>query len=145
MIPGVAIMSAVFYILSGLFYTLDGSIGKDYVIDGFVDIALSLAISCAQPCKTWATNASLSFHFTLLGVWSILFGLWVQDLFLDTELLALALVLLPLLPHLLMVGWLVWRMTAHLLLRHRGTGTKSMGEMLRMVCGCLRSDCEGHL
>ena len=52
MIPGVAIMSAVFYILSGLFDTLDGSIGKYFVIDGFVDIALSLAISCAQPCKT---------------------------------------------------------------------------------------------
>ena len=100
MIPGVAIMSAVFYILSG-------------------------------------------FHFTLLGVWSILFGLWVQDLFLDTELLGLALVLLPLLPHLLMAGWLVWRVTAHLLLRYHWTGTKSMGEMLRMVCGCLRRGVQG--
>ena len=143
MIPGVAIMSAVFYILSGLFNIHDGSIGKYYVIDGFVDIVLSLAISCAQPCKTWATNASLSFHFTLLGVWSILFGLWVQDFLLNTELLALALVLLPLLPHLLMAGWLVWRVTAHLLLRYRGTGTKSMGEMLRMVCGCLRRGVQG--
>ena len=140
-IPGLALVSAVGYIIMELFSPHKGSVGNTYIVGGFVDIGLSLVLGVIQPCKTWAANTSLSFHFTLLGVWSLLFGMWVENLILGTRPLALVLCLLPLLPHLLMGGWALWKLVNYLKNRchaARGQG-EGLGEAEQSVCCCLSS------
>ena len=116
MLPGLGILSCAVYIVAES-VRRQSPIVEGYIALGFVYITASLVTSCAQPCKTSIANDSLCFHFTLFGVWTILLGMWIQDMALGTEALALALVLLPLTPHLFLSLWLLYKASVYLLHR----------------------------
>ena len=146
-VPGLAILSCVLFIAVEIIQYHNGASEHSFVL-GFVCIALSLAVSCARPCKTSVANTSLCFHFTLLGMWNILQGLWYQDQHVHTEALALSLVLLPLLPHMFMLLWLLYRMSMHLLSRYHKVGSETPWQVVKsafktvagaVVCHCLLS------
>ena len=151
MLPGLAILACAVYIM----YMIVDSVSHQsqmvevYSALGFVYITASLAVSCAQPCKTLIANNSLCFHFTLFGVWRILLGMWVQDMALGTEALALALVLLPLTPHLFLSVWVLYKAAVYLLHRHYGIEANSpwdvvkCGYQLMTVHCCKCEHCEG--
>ena len=112
-IPGLFLLTCVGYIIadSVTHYTSPGR----YLLMGFFYIIISLAASLARPCKTGVANSSLILHFTLTGVWCVLLNLSVHDLYIGTEALAISLALLPLLPHLFMIVWLLYKLAVHLL------------------------------
>ena len=64
----------------------------------------SFLVCWIKPCKTELTNLSLSFHYTLLGILSLEFGLWWQDNVLDARVISFSSVVVLLIPHLLAVG-----------------------------------------
>lgn len=105
-----------------------------YLIEGIVVIVAALAVSWAKPCKTPAENTSLSFHFMLLGIWSILWSLWIEDTVISTEYLALSLALMPLVPHVIMLVWVLYKLTALWLYRYYQFETTSPWEVMKMVC-----------
>ena len=86
-IPGLFILTCVGYYIadSVTHYTSPGS----YLHMGFFYIMISLAASLARPCKTGVANSSLILHLTLMGVWCVLLNLWVHDLYIGTEALAI--------------------------------------------------------
>ena len=51
---------------------------------------------------------SLSFHTALVGLLGILLGLWKQNFLVSTEAVAIALVILPLVPHIMITLWAVY-------------------------------------
>ena len=131
-LPGLAILACVLFIAVEMVKDRNDATPTSFIL-GFVCIALSLAVSCARPCKASVANTSLCFHFTLLGVWSILQGLWYQDQHVHTEALALSLVLLPLLPHLFLSLWVLHRTSIHLLTRYHGVEAETPWQVVKSV------------
>ena len=130
-LPGLSILACVCYIIAES-VTHRGS-SEIYIIAGFVYIILSLAVSLARPCKTTIANTSLIFHLTLMGVWSILLNLWVHDMYIGTKALAISLGLLPLLPHLFMTMWLLYKLAVHLLSQYYRLHAHSPWDIMKYV------------
>jgi hypothetical protein len=130
-IPGLFLLTCVGYIIadSVTHYTSPGR----YLLMGFFYIMISLAASLARPCKTGVANLSLVLHFTLMGVWCVLLNLWVHDLYIGTEALAISLALLPLLPHLFMIVWLLYKLAVHLLSRYYSLHAHSPWDVVKCV------------
>ena len=108
MLPGVIILLA-------LIFSLSMSSLPHYGFDGFAPFTISLIfavssyiVSFLLPCKSLLTNMSLSFHLLLIGALSLLAGLWWQDIFLKSEVLASWIVVLSSVPHGLMLAWILY-------------------------------------
>ena len=130
-LPGLIILTYVVYIIvEGVTnHTHPGG----HFIFGLCYITLSLAVSLARPCKTAIANSSLSFHFTLIGVWCILLNGWIHDLYIGTEALALSLVLLPLLSHLFMIVWLLYKFAVCILSRYYSLHVDSPWDVVKYM------------
>ena len=139
MFPGLAILSAALYIIAEAINSYGGTVGVSCLICGFVILSLSLLIAWGRPCKTWTANTSLSFHFFLLGVWILLFALWREDAYIGTDSLSVSLVLLPLIPHIMMLGWLMYKIACYLHNKYGGGGGAScVTDVLRRAFGLMR-------
>lgn len=101
------------------------SIGGSFAIAAFL-------VSYLRPCKALLTNMSLTFHLLLLGIISLLCGLWWQDLMLDSEILATTIVIFSIIPHALMITWI-----AHIMLqkyRCYSMAVRAAMSVMNIVC-----------
>ena len=57
---------------------------------------------------------SLSFHFTLLGLLGILLSIWEQNFLVSTEAVAIALAILPFIPHTMIMMWAVYNIMSQI-------------------------------
>ena len=148
-LPGLSILTGVIYVIT--IGVANHSSPGSYFIVGFLYIVLSLAVSLARPCKTAIANSSLCFHFTLFGVWCILLEFWIHNQYIGTETLALSLVLLPLLPHLCLIVWLLYKLAVYILSRYYSLHSDGPWDVVKYVyqlvtmrhCMCRHSHNEG--
>ena len=136
MLPGLAILTCfIYYIIVQSLYNVGISLSStsNLTLCVFV-IVLALAVSWAKPCKTTAGNASLTFHLMLLGIWSMLSELWVGVTFISSEYLALSLTLIPAVPHVLMLVWVLYKLTTLWLYHYYGLEAATPGEVLKSIC-----------
>ena len=75
------------------------------VSTGFWLVFLSFFSSYLRPCKLTIANLSLSYHLMVAGLLGIALHLWRQDMSTGTEPLELALIVLPVISHILMLIW----------------------------------------
>ena len=88
------------------------TLGSQFVMGaGF--IFLSFIISYVRPCKLTAANFSLSYHSTLLGIFSIAAGLWRHDDNTGTDSLELTFIAPPVISHILVFLWALYVVTQH--------------------------------
>ena len=104
-IIGSPFMSLIGYIVS--FFIINTGYDKLY-ISGYTMFSLSLVVSYMRPCKSTLANMSLSYHFFMIAV-VIEFGIhpWA-DVTIDTEIIELTFVIIPLLSHILVLIWAVF-------------------------------------
>ena len=77
---------------------------------------LSVMSAYLQPCKSYITNLSLSFHFMVMAICGFLLFLWEYDLSVDTTVPLVALVSIP---HILMFLWVCYIILKKINLRKR--------------------------
>ena len=105
-IPGVFILLALAFSLLMSILPHNGFSGFPPLTVGFILACTSLIVSYLCPCKSLLTNMSLSFHLLLVGALSMLCALWWQDLVLDTDVLAITIVIASVIPHILIFAWI---------------------------------------
>ena len=109
MIPGIMILLALAYSLLMAALPHHGFDGTPPLTAGGILALSGFLVSYLRPCKDLPTNISLSFNLLLIGVFSFLTVLWWQDMLLNSELLASWVVALSLIPHTLMLLWVLYR------------------------------------
>ena len=77
-------------------------------LTGAIFIFLSFVVSYVRPCKLTMADLSLSYHTTLLGIFSIAAGLWRHDLNTGTDALEITFIAPPIISHLLVYLWAVY-------------------------------------
>ena len=112
MIPGamilIAILFAVFLYVPHSFITSPTTVSDETMV-GCICVTLSLIISYLRPCNTLIMNMSLSFHITVLGLLGILLGLLKENIFVNTEAVAIGLSILPVFPHTVIFTWAAYK------------------------------------
>ena len=78
-----------------------------------VFLFLSFFTMYLRPCKTGAMNASLGFHLIMMGLSALIVALWIQDSFLNTQSLEIALIFFLTLPHVVMLLWFMSVVVRH--------------------------------
>ena len=73
--------------------------------DAMIFIAIRCIITYIQPCKSTIANVSLSFNTLLLGGLYCMRHLWLTDFSTPTETLEVAMILIPLMSHILVFVW----------------------------------------
>ena len=133
-LPGVFIILALVFSL--LMSTLPhyGFDGYPPLSIGLIFASASLLTSYLQPCKSRITNISLSFHLLLIGVLSFGCALWWQDLTLDSEVLASAIVVICVIPHALMLMWVVHSIL-HRYNYYQSHSIQTAVKLFRNICG----------
>ena len=76
---------------------------------GFILIILSLIFLYVRPCKALLANISLAYHIMAMGILSIGLGHWKEDLSTGTELLIVLFAIIPIISHILVISWAVYR------------------------------------
>ena len=76
-------------------------------------------IAYIKPCKQQIANLSLSYHCTMLGVYTVVHCLWQYNLLSHTETLKLAIILIPVISHVLVSMWAGYAI-AHRIISHMG-------------------------
>ena len=82
------------------------------VFSGLLLVLLSLLLSYLRPCKSLLANISLSYHIMVLGILNVSITIWTNDSSTSTLTLETLIVGLPMLSHMLVIGW-----AGHLLLK----------------------------
>ena len=67
-----------------------------------------------QPCKSVIANASLIYHSAMLGLLSFGIDLWKNNFSVDTHVLELRFALIPLISHILMLVWIMYKLSKYL-------------------------------
>ena len=75
------------------------------VFTAIILFLLSLLISYLRPCKSLMANMSLSYHIMALGILLVALTLWRDDFSTRTATLETVFIGLPLISHLLVIGW----------------------------------------
>ena len=104
MVLALLILASLIYSVAGPVLGVNGLYGCGMFLTSVSLFLGSFLVCWIKPCKTELTNLSLGFHYTLLGILSLEFGLWWQDNALDTRVLSFGGVVVLLIPHLLAVG-----------------------------------------
>ena len=73
-----------------------------------VMLLFSVCVSYMRPCKSWLMNLSLSFHFTVVSLLCLVFGMWLANV-LSSYILAYLFVILLIIPHGFMMLWAGYR------------------------------------
>ena len=76
---------------------------------GFWLVFLSFIVSYLRPCKLTIANLSLSYHLMVTGLLSIALHLWRHDMSTGTEPLELAIIILPVISHILMLIYMFFK------------------------------------
>ena len=103
---GIVLLGGIIFSLFYLF--VKKVVAFDIPVDihtGFWFIFLSFSFSYLRPCKLTIANLSLSYHLMVTGLLSIALHLWRQDMSTGTEPLELAIIVLPVISHILMLIW----------------------------------------
>lgn len=137
-----------FIIFLALAFSLFMSILPHYGFDGFppfsIGVIFALAaflVSYLRPCKTVLTNMSLSFHLLIIGIMSLLCGLWWQDLMLNSDILAITVVVFSIIPHALMITWVVHTMLQkYSCYSHVARAAITVVNMAYATCKCKTND-----
>ena len=97
-------------------YFLQHGYNPEFIF-GVMCVFLSFIVSYAQPCRLTLANFSLSYHSSMLGIFSIADGLWKHDMNTGTHSLKLAFVVIPVVSHILVYTWagytIICRMMLH--------------------------------
>ncbi|CAI8022130.1 hypothetical protein GBAR_LOCUS13016 [Geodia barretti] len=80
-------------------------------------IAICCIFTYIQPCKSTIANVSLSFNVLLLGGLYCMRHLWFTDFFTPTETLEVAMILIPLVSHILVFVWAGYKLTSYIMRR----------------------------
>ena len=138
-IPGVFILLALAFSLLMSILPHFGFDGFPPLTIGFILACTSLLVSYLRPCKSLPTNMSLSFNLLLIGALSILTALWWQDLVLDTDVLAMVIVVGSVIPHVLILAWIGHCVLYKFNLYSRGA--EAVLNVFRSTCGrCQHKD-----
>ena len=108
-----------------------------HIATGFLLIFLALFVSYVRPCKSLIMNMSLSFHSMLFGILSVHVELWMEDFFFSTETLAVTFVVVPVIPHFLILVWAGYKITS-CVSSHYGCHLKTALAVLRRAALPLR-------
>ena len=103
---GIVLLGEIIFYLFNLFIKKVNVVAFDVeVSDGCWLIFLSFFFSYLRPCKLTIANLSLSYHLMVAGILSIALHLWKYDMSTGTEPLELAIIVLPVISHILMFAW----------------------------------------
>ena len=103
---GIVFLGGIIFYLFNLF--VKKVVAFDIALEvhtGFGLIFLSFFFSYLRPCKLTIANLSLSYHLMVAGLLSIALHLWKYDMSTGTEPLELAIIVLPVISHILMFAW----------------------------------------
>ena len=84
------------------------------VIETLIAASISLAVAYIRPCKSLIMNMSLSIHMMFLGFAILSYELWRTDFIFSTAKLAVMFSLLAVLPHVLIITWIGFRIAKKL-------------------------------
>ena len=82
--------------------------GQD-IAGAFFSTVLLFIVLSLRPCKSIISNISLSFHLLMYVFLAIVSRLWNYELDVDTEMLALTLIFIPLISHFLVFLWVGYK------------------------------------
>ena len=108
------------------------------IIDCVVFYFVSFFLAYLRPCKSLIMNLSLSFHATLFATLLLTGGLWVEGFSYSTETLAVTLVVLPVISHVLILMWLLYK-SVHWMSSHYGCHLKMVLTVFRRAAQLLHS------
>ena len=78
---------------------------------------VSLLLSQIRPCKSAIANFSLAYHFTVLGILTLVNQIWEQEMSTRTESLELTIIILPLISHILVFIWVGYTVSHYVMLQ----------------------------
>ena len=84
------------------------------VIEALIAASISLVVAYIRPGKSLLMNMSLSVHMMFLSFLFLSFELWTTDFIFSTEKLAVMFSLLTVLPHVLLITWIGFRIAKKL-------------------------------
>ena len=85
--------------------------------DAMIFIAICCIVTYIQPCKSTIANVSLSFNVLLLGGLYSMSHLWLTEFSTPTETLEVAMILIPLMSHILVFVWAGYKLTSYIMRR----------------------------
>ena len=112
-----------------------------HIVKTVMLMILVCIVAYVKPCKSAVANISLSFHMTLLGIFTCITYLW-ESMTVETYTLELILIVSFLSPQILIALWAGYTVTKHTLTRFHGPGCKvALNDMANDVRLCL---CRRH-
>ena len=136
--------------LSGLFMMLPiiyFIIRKILVIIGYSsDLAAaffmisSLLVAHVRPCRSWVANFSISFNVSVIGIICIAHYLWKFQLSVSTHTLELTFIIIPLLPHIVVLVWAGYKVICCI----NSSGCRLPLRLANFACGVRRQRYYGY-
>ena len=97
----------------------------------FLTISSSLLVAHVRPCRSWVANFSISFNVFLMGIICIAYYLWKFQLSVSTHTLELTLIIIPLLPHIVVLVWAGYKVICCI----NSSGCRLLLRLANLACG----------
>ena len=106
----------------------------------FFTISSSLLVAHVRPCRSWVANFSISFNVSVIGIICIAHYLWKFQLSLSTDTLELTFIIIPLLPHIVVLVWTGYKVICCI----NSSGCRLPLRLANFTCGMRRQRYYGY-
>ena len=109
-------------------------------LHSFFMISSSLLVAHVRPCRSWVANFSISFNVSVIGIICIAHYLWEFQLSLSTHTLELTFIIIPLLPHIVVLVWTGYKVICCI----NSSGCRLPLRLANFACGVRRQHYYGY-
>ena len=106
----------------------------------FFMISSSLLVAHVRPCRSWVANFSISFNVSVIGIICIAHYLWKFQLSVSTHTLELTFIIIPLLPHIVVLVWAGYKVICCI----NSSGCRLPLRLANFACGVRRQRYYGY-